>query len=310
MEFMILLCVILTAVVSTISLLIIFRTGRVIHTQQQPQADTEQEYLDVIKKALSSDIPKLSRHCFNRLPSSFALLNKLWSVQEEQIKADIDPNYRRELVVDMNKAVALYRQLCNIADIDKADQILQELEKYSEEIMKALREKEEKNLSDILSQLRNFIDKLEKNTEDKAIVSEIEKIDSAIDKSRLPNYPDLSKEYEDLTKKLYEIFQSGANKDTSDSVREKQYNLQAVAQHKEALIKFDTDNAWYEKHYYQKGQMLDELVVLLGGWDFRHLYPATLSYTNNIYGYIFSKLKPEGQLKITEMMIKAEKKPI
>ena len=123
---------------------------------------------------------------------------------------------------------------------------------------------------------------------------------------------DLLKEYDAITKRLLAIFQPDANKNAKGKREEseRQYNLNAVEQHKEALATFNKDNEFLEENNFKKGLNLDLLVDRVGGWDLRYLYPSTLSYTNSVYSYIFSKLKPEAQLKITEKMIKSDKKTI
>ncbi len=283
-----------------------------VNNQFKKQMEAEQDYLIAINMSSDSNRVNIIRHCFNRLPSSFALLEKLWAVQKKQLEEIDDAQYRREIIRDMNNAVTLYRQSCLIAYIDKADSIVESLEKHSESVMKDLRNKEKNGLLALIKQLQVCVKKLESNSNDKTAIADIESIDAAIDKVRLNTFVDLSKKYKLATEKLLSIFQSdskgGAKK--NDDKKEKQYNLNAIANHKDALAKFNKDNEFMEENNFKKGLKLDELVSLLGSWDLRYLYPSTISYTNNVYNHIFSKLKPDSQLKITELMVKMNKKPL
>lgn len=269
-----------------------------------PKNNLEQDYLSCINKASDNNKLTLTRHCFNRLPDSFPLLQRLWETTKEKLSEDIPPIIQREYIADINDAVTLYRKNCDINSLNKADSIVEELEKYSKNILDKLKEEEHMEMAKLVDKLESSIGRLSNNKENKELLKEIEKIDTKINKDRLENFPELKTRYDKCSSKLMASL-NNAHEEKSDKTKEYYYNKKAIDFHKEALDNFNSEKGVLNKSY-----NLEKIVRLVGGWDSRYLYPSTLTYTNTVYMSIFSKLKPHDQFRITELMIQAKQKTL
>jgi hypothetical protein len=269
----------------------------------------EKEYILLIKNAPDEKKSTLIRHCFNRLPMSFDLLDLLWKDQIEIISNTESSVLQRNLIIDMTNAISLFRNNCRVEEIDKVDFITDELEKLSDNLLVKLRNDQRIHIEGQINMLEESIKKLSNDKENKEIVKELERLDNKLDKDFLESLPTLKARYQSCSEKLLSIFTDEKEDIDSDKLIE-DYNIQAINSHREALKIFEEDTGLLEENKLKKGIGIGKLVKLIGGWDNRYLLPSTVSYTNTIYGIIFSKLKKEAQLTITELMVKEKKKEL
>jgi hypothetical protein len=279
-------------------------------TTELSSSNIEDGYIELINKASEEERLGITRHCFNRLPNSYQLLNMLWYLQKERIVDDeLPPLLRRELIRDIDSAVRLYRLTCNVDEIANSERILEELAELSAGVVEKLQEEEEELLNQQLKELEQHVKLLSKDKENKDILSMLEQLDKTISKDRIGSYPALKAKYDNCSEKLISIF-TDTDAEKEQQKKEAKYNQKAIESHKNALELFEADSAFLEEHKFKKGQKLNQLLKYIGGWDHRYLLPSTLSYTNTVYGRIFSKMKKDAQLKMTEQMVKAKKKPL
>ena len=272
----------------------------------------EKCYLSTIKKSMDEEHLFIAQHCFNRLPSSFNLLNKLWELINKELENEKDPIIQRQILVEMDNYLTRYRNQCEIADINKSNDISTEIDNWSKKVLSSLSALENESFNATIMGLESKITKLVKsNNEDKQIIEEIQKIDSAIDKNRLENFPELNDKYQELSTRLTEYFTKiDLQKNNNLGTSEKKYNNDAIDCHKKAYEKFDSDTIMFKGNNFKKGKQLNELVNLLGGWENRYLLSSTLIYTSTIYNAIFSKLKNNAQLEISKLMVEANRREL
>jgi len=268
----------------------------------------EKKYMESIENAHEDDKSTLIRHCFNRLPSSYNLLYFLWENQKVLIENASSTIMRRNLVIDMNNAVTLYRGKCNIEDLNKADYFFDELEKISDGLLVKLRNEQRDNVESQIKQLEENIERLSNDKNNEEIIKDLERLDNSLDKEFIESLPTLKARYKNCSESLISLFSTDTSSDEEDSEKEKKYNFNAIDSYKKALQLFEEDTGLLEENNFKKGIGLARLVELIGGWDNRYLLPSTMSYTNTIYGMIFSKLKKEAQLNMTKLMVKEKKK--
>ena len=282
------------------------------HKPSNEKKSIEEYYLETIKKSKDEERLFVTQHCFNRLPNSFNILEILWKIINKELENEIDPIIQRQILVEMDNYIIRYRNQCEIANINKSNNISTEIDNWSKKVLASLSKQEIESFNATLIGLESKITKLVKSkNEDKKLIDEIQRIDSAIDKNRLENFPELNNKYHELSSTLTDFFkkidfQQNNNIDSS----EKKYNKDAIACHKKAFEMFDKDTGFWKEDNFKTGKRLKELVNLLGGWDNRYLLSSTLTYTSTIYNAIFSKLKNNAQLEITKLMVEANRKEI
>jgi flagellar biosynthesis chaperone FliJ len=305
----------LNLIIAIVLLLKIYKRKNTPENYCQPSNDKksiEDNYLSTIKKSNDTEQLFIAQHCFNRLPGSFNLLKKLWELVNKELEDENDPIYQRQMLVEMDNYISKYSNQCEISNVNKSNDINIEIDNWSKKIMSSLSAQEIESYNVTINGLESKITKLVKsNNEDKQIIEEIQKIDSAIDKKRLENFPELNSKYQELSQILTAYFSKiDLQQNNNLGASEKSYNKDAIACHKEAYEKFDSDTGLLKENDYKKGNRLHELVDLLGGWENRYLLHSTLTYTSTIYNAIFSKLKNDAQLEITKLMIEANRKEI
>ena len=283
-----------------------------LHKPSKEKKSIEEYYLETIKKSKDEERLIVAQHCFNRLPNSFNILEILWEIINKELENEKDPIIQRQILVEMDNYIIRYRNLCEIANINKSNNLSTEIDKWSKKVLASLSAQEIESFKATLIGLESKITKLVKSkNEDKKLIDEIQKIDSAIDKKRIENFPELNNKYHELSSTLTDFFNKiDSQQNNSMDFSEKKYNEDAIACHKEAFEKFDSDTGLLEENNYKRGERLNELVSLLGGWENRYLLSSTLTYTATIYNAIFSKLKNNAQLEITKLMVEANRKEI
>ncbi|MDO9535552.1 MAG: hypothetical protein Q7J85_09550 [Bacillota bacterium] len=214
-------------------------TGQCVATESKEQSlnehtepSLEKEYLSLINDTPDGKKYNITRHCFNRLPDSFALLEKLWLLQKESIADNTKPSItRRELIGDMFDAVSLFRKTCPVSDIEKADGIGEELDDLSKNVLEQLRQDEVNELSKLIKDLEECVHNLGNDIKDNELLEATEKIDRRINKGRLELYPELKQRYGVCSSKLMDIFKNDHLSNTNnDKVLD--YNRQAISSHK------------------------------------------------------------------------------
>ncbi|MCK4821806.1 hypothetical protein KA005_38935, partial [bacterium] len=212
---------------------------------------------------------------------------------------------QRDMIQDMSAAIAVYRQACDMEEIEKANSISEELEQLSSEVLERLREEGRELVKRQLHQLQELTGVLSADPDNKEVLRELENLDNSLNKELIEAVPELHAEYRKTSDELVSIFTLEKDEQEDIEKKEQAYNLKAIKKHRKALEMFEADTGKYKK-----GAEINKLVRLIGGWDNRYLLPSTISYTNTIYGTIFSKLKKEAQLSITELMVHEKKKPL
>ena len=279
-------------------------------SNREPKKNRISHFLGLIKKANGSIKYDLAKHCFNREPASYDLLCVLWELHKEAIAESMPNILQRDMIQDMSNAIVLYRQMCDIEDIEKTNSISEELEQLSSEVLKRLKMESRDLLKRQLTHLQALTEALSSDSENKDILKELEKLDNSLNKDLIETVPELQKEYRKVSDKLLLIFTQEGDDQEDTAKKEQAYNLKAINKHKKALELFEADTGFLEENNFKKGTGLSTLVGMIGGWDNRYLLPSTISYANTIYGTIFSKLKKEAQLSITKMMVHEKKKPL
>ncbi|GEM_PF-4341246 len=273
-------------------------------TTHKPDADRTSEFLSYIETTPKDRKYYIAKHCFNRLPASYELLSLLWKLHQETLSESMPAILQRDMIQDMSAAIATYRQVCNIEDIEKSNSISEELEQLSSKVLERLQREGIELVKRQLFRLRELIDVLSDDPDNRETLRELKKLDNSLNKELIEAIPELLTEYRQTSDALVSIFTH--KKDDEQEIIEKKeqaYNLKAIKNHKLALEKFEE-----KKRDIKRGSGLKKIVNLIGGWDNRHLLPSTISYTNTIYGTIFSKLNKEAQLSITELMVHEKKK--
>ena len=274
-------------------------------TTQNPETDRTSQFINYIEKAPDDRKYYIARHCFNRLPASYELLSLLWKFHKETQSESMPTILQRDMIQDMSAAIATYRQACNIEDIERSNSISEELEQLSSEVLERLQSEGRELIKRQLFRLQELTGVLSDDPDNKEILRELEKLDNSLNKELIESIPELLADYRQTSDMLVSIF---TQKDDDQEIIEKKeqaYNLKAIKNHKKALERLEAD-----KSNIKHGTGLEKIVSLIGGWDNRYLLPSTISYTNTIYGTIFSKLKKEAQLSITELMVHEKKKSL
>lgn len=279
-------------------------------TNQKPETDRTSQFLSYIEKAPEDRKYYITRHCFNRLPASYDLLNLLWNMYKETISESMPTILQRDMIQDMSAAITLYRQECGIEDIEKANSISEELEELSSEVLERMRKEGRELVKRQLFQLQKLTGILSNDPDNKEVLRKLEKLDNSLNKELIEAIPELHAEYSKTSDKLVSIFTREKDGQKDIEKKEQAYNLKAIKNHKKALEMFEADTGLSKENKFKSGTGLQKLVRLIGGWDNRHLLPSTISYSNTIYGTIFSKLKKEAQLSITELMVHEKKKAL
>jgi len=274
--------------------------------------DREVTFLKVVESASSQDRITVAQHAFDRLPSSFVLLEKLWALQEEALKMSVPALLKREIVKNMDGAVRLYRRACDVEDIGKADGILAKMGDASVPVAEELRKEEVAFLKMQVKKMSDKVEALKKDRPNSArLLRELERIDSSIDKDRLESLADVKKEYDRVSAHLVETISASDESQTAKhGAAVTQYNLRAIEAHKEAMHLFEEDVRMWKTKDFSTGKGLSEIVDLVGGWDPQYLLPATMSYTNTVFGMMFSKLKDKTQFVMTKAMIEEPRKAL
>ena len=266
--------------------------------------------ISFIDKTVKEKRYNVAKQCFNREPASFDLLCLLWELHKETLSDPLPSIIQRDMVQDMTAAIVHYKQTCDIEDIEKPNSISEELEQHSLEVLEKLRKESRDLVKRQLVRIQEYVVMLRKDPENKDVLRELEKLDNSLNKDLIEQTPELQAKYHQISEKLMSIFTQQEEDKEDLEKKEKNYNLKAIMNHKKALEMFEADTGFFEENNYKKGNGLCDLVKLIGGWDNRHLLPSTISYTNTIYGTIFSKLKKGAQLSITKKMVLEEKKPL
>jgi hypothetical protein len=154
-----------------------------------------------------------------------------------------------------------------------------------------------------LKQLISLKDKLHlanSQTEFDAILLEVGKIDTKIDKSAFDEkqaalYDRLTKEHTGLiSDKMHEL----------EYRKNTEYNKKAAEAYSEAFKHFNAD----EYRYKNQTQLFELASKSLFAYDASRLFNETLIYYNHVYTYIFSKLDDDGKFNLTRFSIECEKK--
>lgn len=186
------------------------------------------------------------------------------------------------------------------------DRILNEgdrLVRIANENAKAAREKEEKLISTSLKKIEGYIGQI-KNCEDEAalenLLTTIFEIDHSLQdlsftSKQEKEYAKLAKIQEEETEKIRKHL---------GTKRMMEYNIEASSSFKYVFDSFVKEEKAHSGNIKGFFDVLEEHFFV---YKTEQLYSETIAYQNYVYGYILSKLSPEGKYDLTEFAIKQQK---
>ncbi|MBB5175036.1 hypothetical protein [Texcoconibacillus texcoconensis] len=256
------------------------------HVQQE---DNRAKKVDILESAI------------NKHPSSRKLVEGYIAAIQPLTQATND-RIRKSAIERMQRTLRVFLDHCQAEDFTYAFDQLDASLKLGNNYMNEVEGKRADHLNATLKKLESYMNKLDKNGSlSEADIEEIEKLDSALDRSFLAQDEAQKKRYEVISKKLMDYFTNQA-----PSEQEKRsYNFKALQAIKQAHESFLS----HEKEA-KKGTNIQKYSRLLGGWDMDRFYPATQVYYQSVYSDIFSKLEAQVKPEFTKMIMNSDQQTV
>lgn len=252
-----------------------------------------------------------------RYPGNKDLFNYYTSNLMGLIEYYLSDQNNRELcknaITRLNQKAESFLRHCAIEDWDYGIEIKNKVQELGDNYLESLKEEKVKATEYNLDHLDNILEDLAENSDQAFINDFIEankeqltrflEIDNIIDKNFIKQNNALKRKYEDIHKKLNKFLQDVEKRQNeSNNIERIDYNQKVIT----AAEKIYNELAQCKFKINDENE-IKKIADYLGGWDQSLLNFYTASYLSFVYSKIFSEIKTQDKLTLTNYMIEKER---
>lgn len=266
----------------------------------------ETELLAFIGK--SEDKLRASLLAFIRAPYSKRLFDLTIGEYLKIYNPETNLSVKLGIVSQINAVIERFEANCDIRDIPHLEDTKRFITEKSDTLVKEVIQSDETMLKEKIEILGNLVSVYEeKGKIESGDYQEIKLADDDIDKEMLKKFKHLSTKYSDQVKNIQKIISDREQAETaSQESKIKEYNRAALSSLKTLLGYYQEDKGTFDK-----GERLDEVVQLIGGFNTGLLVPEVSLFHGYVYNTIFSGLKKaSSKIWLTEEMLNADERKL
>jgi hypothetical protein len=255
-----------------------------------------------------NDKLRASIQAFIRMPNS----RKIYDIAMEHYLKRYDGekvvNIKLGLISQMNNLIERFEANCSIDDLPHLESTKKFIADKSDVLIREIETLDVQKSKERIDLLGGFIEHLRQmDTINDDDFQTIKRLDDDIDKELLMRNKGVSNLYYDQIKRMQMIVKENEKRSAdANAIKLKRYNKTALGSFKQAIENYHND-----KGTYNRGDNLDQMVALLGGFNTNYFSPEVSMFFGFVYGEIFGGLKkPDSKIWITEAMLNANEKEL
>lgn len=245
---------------------------------------------------------EMAETAMNQYPSSRVLFDLLID-QLKPLTQSNDWQIRKNALERMNRSIRVFLDNCSFDEWHYAQMLMKENIKAGNAFIRNLEEQRRNQLAANVATLETRLRQIKnKKTLSPEEIKTLQEADEAVDKRWLDKDEELKARYDLAAQEIVSLLQTQQELDEKTSIS---YNQKAVQAIREAHKLFQSSEGEYKQ-----GRNLEKLSALLGGWESNRLHTSAQVYYQSVYSEIFSKLDPDAKPRLTELILKEQKKKV